>query len=165
MARVTTFWVISSASSTHRNSLSSLQDNWKKRAWMFHRVRNNNNSFIWCVAPSFHAHCKHLHEELLLLLLGLVLSVLIHLVATGGQEAVVVVEEDWTPELLLQDSREGQAEVWGFDYFVTKQAVDIINTPEYGLFWNHELKIYRRLTVNQTRLLHVYKEVSQYSKN
>lgn len=53
---------------------------------------------------SIHTYCKHLHEQLLLLLLGLILSVFIYFVADGGQEAVVVVEKDRTPELLLNNS-------------------------------------------------------------
>lgn len=54
---------------------------------------------------SFSTHCKHLHEQLLLLLLGLTLSFFFYLVAAGRQEAVVVVEEDWTPVLLLEGNR------------------------------------------------------------
>lgn len=50
-------------------------------------------------------HSKHLHEQLLLLLLRLTLPVLVDLVAAGRQEAVVVVEEDRTAELLLEDDR------------------------------------------------------------
>lgn len=46
----------------------------------------------WCVR-SFHTHCKHLHEQLLLLLLGPTQPILIYLVAAGRQEAVVVVEK------------------------------------------------------------------------
>lgn len=43
---------------------------------------------------SVRTYSEHLHEQLLLLLLGLVLSIFVDLVAIGGQEAVVVVEED-----------------------------------------------------------------------
>jgi len=49
---------------------------------------NNHNNMV------LQTHGEHLHEELLLLLLGTSLSVLVHLVAAGGQEAEVVVEED-----------------------------------------------------------------------
>lgn len=56
------------------------------------------------------SHCKHLHEKPLLLLLGLALGLLVHLVATGRQEAVVVVEEDGTPELLLENNRGQEGE-------------------------------------------------------
>lgn len=55
-------------------------------------------------------YSKHLHEQLLLLLLRLRLRVLVHLEAAGRQETVVVVEEDRTPELLLEEAKELTAE-------------------------------------------------------
>lgn len=57
------------------------------------------------VTVCIHTHSKHLHEQLLLLLLGPRLRVLVHLEAAGGQETVVVVEEGRTPELLLEEAK------------------------------------------------------------
>lgn len=50
-------------------------------------------------------HCKHLHEKLLLLLLGLSLTIFIDLIAAGQQEVVVIVKEDGAPILLLVNDR------------------------------------------------------------
>lgn len=50
-------------------------------------------------------HGKHLHEQLLLFFLGLALAFLVNLIATGRQEAVVVVEEHRAPVLLLEGER------------------------------------------------------------
>lgn len=47
-------------------------------------------------------YSKHLHEKLLLFLVRLRLRSLVDFVAAGGQEAVVIMEEDGTPVLLLE---------------------------------------------------------------
>lgn len=74
-----------------------------KHRLMYHFNHLNTSEETAAATEGFHTHCKHLHQQLLLLLLGLTLSFFIYLVAAGRQEAVVVVEEDWTPVLLLED--------------------------------------------------------------
>lgn len=100
MARDNTLCVMSSASSTQRNSLSSLQDNYEKTvSFSFPKHARNRKWSYW----RFHTDCKHLHEQLLFFLLGPTLSFFVYLIAAGWQEAVVVAEKDWTPVLLLLD--------------------------------------------------------------
>lgn len=53
-----------------------------------------NASETAAATEDIYTDCKHLHEQLLLLLLGLTLSIFIYLIATGGQEVVVVVKEN-----------------------------------------------------------------------
>lgn len=65
----------------------------------------------WCLHTTLKAqcgkctHCKHLHENLLLLLLGLSLTIFINLIAAGRQEVIVIVKEDRAPILLLLGDR------------------------------------------------------------
>lgn len=52
MAKVTTFWVIICASSTQRNSLSSLQDNWGKKETLHQFIQLNQwPLYKWRVIP------------------------------------------------------------------------------------------------------------------